>query len=550
MMKLLLVSANPRSAFQLLLETHFALTLCPDLNAALALCLSLQPALLLTDSVLTDGDGFELCRSIRRHPELPQTRVVVITENFLTEEDHTHSLRVGASRLLARSIAPDLLLQALTEVAQEPGAPLPEPAGTPEHWRYLQSSRLRIAAEYKATQTRKNLLKAQIDEYQKNQNQLEQSLRHAQRLSAIGAISSGVAHDFNNILCGIIGLSEIGLRMSAQAPYCHRNFEDIRTASHRAANLVRAILSFSRRQEQPRGPIFPSQALTEVLAMLRATIPSFIEIAEDISGTPAQILGEISQFQQILTNLVLNAAHAIGNRNGRIAVKIHLAIPPAWHLERLPKLHKKPYICLEVVDNGSGIEPGNLERIFEPFYTTKPSGQGTGLGLWVTRGIVESWDGTMTVDSSLGAGTTFSLYFPQAHESSESMAFHIPSLPVGHGQRILFVDEEALLGSVMTQSLVAFGYIPTAVQSAEAAMEQVQSHEFDAVLTDLNMPGMNGIDLARALWKIKPQLPILLTTGHIDHMDEAMAQSLGFRTLLPKPFDSRTLAQTLHTVLG
>ena len=550
MMKLLFVSPNLPSELQLLLESQFSFTLCPDLNSALALAPSLKPNLTIIECLLPDGDGFELCRTLRSLPGLLETKVVLITDTFLASEDHLQAVRVGASRLFSRYTDPALFVQALFALSDEGATPAPVPRGTPEEWAYLSESRLRIAQENESVYTRKQLLKEQIDEYQENQNQLEQRLRHAQRLSAIGTISSGVAHDFNNILCGILGLAEIGLRVSTDAPACHRNFEDIRTASHRAANLVRAILSFSRRQEQPRGPIFPSFALTEVLAMLRATIPSFIEISEDISGTPAQILGEISQFQQILTNLVLNGAHAIGGRNGKITVRIQVEAPSAIHLKRLPKLHRKSYICLQVSDDGSGIQPENLERIFEPFFTTKPSGQGTGLGLWVTRGIVESWDGTMTVDSTPGSGTTFSIYFPQAHEAMETAAFTPPSLPMGDGQKILFVDEDPLLGSVVTQSLISFGYVPTVANSAEVAIRKVQNHEYDAVLTDLNMPGMNGIDLARTLWKFKPHLPILLTTGHTDHMDESIAQSLGFRTLLPKPFDSKALAQTLHTVLG
>ncbi|MEK0447676.1 MAG: hypothetical protein RLZZ399_2997, partial [Verrucomicrobiota bacterium] len=408
---------------------------------------------------------------------------------------------------------------------------------------------LRFAQENQLLHARQQALRSQIQQHQENQRLLEQRLRHAQRLGAIGTLSSGVAHDFNNILCGIIGLSEIGLRIASCSPECTRSFEDIRTASQRAASLVRAMLSFSRRQEQPKGPIYPSHALAEALTMLRATIPSFIRLEEQTPETPTAILGEISQFQQIVTNLVLNAWHSIGTQPGQIRLRIQLQLPPEKHLLKLPHLQKTQHVCVEISDTGSGIPPENLDRIFDPFFTTKPAAQGTGLGLWVSRGIVESWNGGMTVESTVGKGTTFFLYFPEA---SASLHPHSDSAPLpkrGNGQKILFVEEEKLLASTVQHSLASFGYQPTVVTTAEEAIHQARSGTFDAAFTDLTMRGGGGLELAKSLWDLHPHLPIILTTGHTDAMDESMAQSIGFCALLPKPFDSLSLIRTLQAIL-
>ncbi|MEY5024875.1 MAG: hypothetical protein RLZZ244_403 [Verrucomicrobiota bacterium] len=547
-MQLLLVDPTPAPGLVVSLQEHFTLTSCADPSSALILAAKLQPDWVLSEVILPEGDGFTLCRTLRTLPGLKRTRVVLISDILFSPEDQLQAQRVGASRLFSRHLDPELIAKSLaSSLPSDP--PEAQPEGTPAEWAYLRETNRRIVREHRTLHARLQALRTQIQDYQENQRQLEQRLRHAQRLGSIGILSSGAAHDFNNILCGIIGLSEIGLRSPSADAEAQRNFEDIRTASHRASHLVRSLLSFSRKQEQPRGPICPALALAEALLMLRATIPSYIELAEDIQAPDSHILGEISQFQQIITNLILNAWHAIGNKSGRILLQIRLAPPSDSHLHRLPQLQKKPYLCLRVSDTGSGITPENLDRIFEPFFTTKPSDQGSGLGLWVSRGIVDSWDGSMTVDSAPGSGTTFTLYFPEVSSHSSDSYAPNPSIPTGQGQKILFVDEEELLGSLVTQCLSSFGYQPTIAHNAEEAVQQVISQQFDAVLTDLTMPGLSGIELAQALWKLNPHLPILLTTGHTDKMDEATAQSLGFKKLLPKPFDSRTLIQTLHNVL-
>ncbi|MEI6713430.1 MAG: ATP-binding protein [Verrucomicrobiota bacterium] len=404
-MNLLFVSPFPPSELHATLSSLFRLTLCPDQLTAIAIAENIRPSFIIIETLLPDGDGFSLTRTFSALPRLATTPVLLLSHQPPTVQLEHMAAESGAATILSRDADAKVVESTLRAlIADHNSRCVNSPTGR-------STDQLPIEEQNVA-------LRKELAEYQAKLHQLESHLRHAQRLSAIGTISSGVAHDFNNILCGILCLSDIGLRAAQSYPDCYRNFQDIRTATNRASNLVRAIVSFSKRQEQPKGPFYPSEALIESLVMLRATIPSFVEIAETVLAPTATILGEISQFQQILTNLVLNARYAIGNKSGRIEVRIDLRPLSPAHKQQLPHSEDKKLVCLQVIDDGSGIAPEHLEHICEPFFTTKPASQGTGLGLWVTRRIVESWDGMMFIDSKLNEGTTFSIYFPPAPKAA------------------------------------------------------------------------------------------------------------------------------------
>ena len=406
-MQSLFVSQNPPSALRGPLEAISSVTLCPDSQTALELAQSLKPTLVLADTRLFDEDGFELCRSLRHLPELAQSHVLLLDCNNLAGNDFDRARQVGASELLPRSISEAQFQEILQNVLRQPPPPLPLRHRSPEDWTALE------AALAEATRQNESL-QARLEESRATQAFLKNRLGHAQRLGALGMIASGFAHDFNNILTGILGLSELGLRSLQNPEACRRNFEDLRTAGLRAARIVQAILSACRQEQPTVGPICPKEALAETLLLLRTTLPPSVRVLEEISPAPLRIIGETSLFQQILMNLILNAWHALGDRPGVIRVRIDSEVPASRHLSTCPQLQKKPFVCVQVIDSGSGIAPENLEHIFDPFFTTKPSGEGTGLGLWVARGIVDSWHGALTVDSILGQGSTFSLYLPHA----------------------------------------------------------------------------------------------------------------------------------------
>lgn len=404
-MKTLFVSQDPPAAFLAVLNTLSEVILCPDRETALDLATTLKPSLILTDAVLFQDDGFELCRTIRSTKSLSLSHVVILTSTPPSQKQTERTHRAGATRLIAKTMAPEKLPSLFAEIKSAPVPQSPSANKSPEDFETLRACLLEANRQ-------NQILQEHLEETRRNQDQLEARLRHAQRLGAIGMISSGFAHDFNNILTGILGLSELGLRSFADPKACLHNFEDILTAGQRASRIVRAILSFCRQEQPSLGPLCPRDALAETLILLRTTIPPSIRIVQDICEEPVRIIGETSLFQQILMNLLLNAWHSIAEPTGTIRVQMDWRTPSNRHLQRCPQLQARRYLCIQVNDTGSGIAPENLEHIFDPFFTTKAAGQGTGLGLWVARGIVESWHGAMTVESTLGQGSSFYLYFP------------------------------------------------------------------------------------------------------------------------------------------
>jgi signal transduction histidine kinase len=406
-MQTLFVSQNPPPALLLPLQDRFAVTLCPDSSSALELAQSLQPRFVLSETHLFDEDGFELCQQLRHLPALAHSHVLLLGSENPDPEQLQRARRSGATQLLPRSIPQTDFLNLLDTLLRLPPPEPPTAIRSPEDWNHLQSA---LQAATRENQTLKN----RLEEARTVQDQLEGRLRHAQRLGALGMIASGFAHDFNNILTGILGLSELGLRSHQNPDASRRNFEDIRIAGHRASRIVQAILCACRQEQPTLSPLCPKIALQETLTILRTAFPPSVRVLEEISASPLRIVGEMTLLQQILMNLLLNAWHALGDQPGTIRIRLESQNPSSRHLQRCPQLLEKPYVCFQVIDSGSGIAPENLEHIFDPFFTTKTAGQGTGLGLWVARGIVDSWFGALTVESSLGHGSTFSLYLPHA----------------------------------------------------------------------------------------------------------------------------------------
>ncbi|MBD3306666.1 response regulator [candidate division KSB3 bacterium] len=386
---------------------------------------------------------------------------------------------------------------------------------------------------------------------EEERRQLETQLRQSQRLEAIGILAGGIAHDFNNILGTILGYTELLLNECAENRRQKEYLDQIALAGERATDLVQQILTFSRAQEQPQlTPINIAPIIREVLKMIRATIPTNIEIRQSLNGDCPPILADATQIHQMLVNLCTNASHAMRERGGILEVKweeVSLTLSQAQRLG----LSEGNYLKLIVEDTGCGMPIDVQEHIFEPFYTTKAVGEGAGLGLSVVHGIVKGHHGVITVESEPGQGTVFQVLFPITERTivqPPSASVEKATLGKGH---ILIVDDEPALVTLYELALTQLGYqVTTFTQSAEALQAfQTQPDQFDAVFTDQAMPNITGVQLSQELLRIRPDILIVLTTGHSDVVSETDALALGICRFLKKPVKIGVLAQTIGDLL-
>jgi len=383
---------------------------------------------------------------------------------------------------------------------------------------------------------------------------LESQLRQSQKMEALGTLAGGIAHDFNNVLAAIAGNAKLAI---ADLPANHPaqpSLAEIEKSGRRASNLVRQILAFSRQEEPDRRPIDLRPVVEDALALLRATLPAMIEIRTQFASELPLVSADATQIHQVIMNLGTNAAHAIGGRAGLIEVRLDaVALTPELASASLA-LPEGRYVRLSLMDDGCGMDAATLERIFEPFFTTKARGEGTGLGLPVVHGIVQSHEGAITAYSALGKGTTFHVYFP-AVEVDAALALPRPVATEsvrGEGERVLYVDDEEALVFLAERVLKRLGYRVSAYTDPAAALEAFRARpdDFDVVVTDLSMPEMSGRDLARGLLQIRPDVPIVLTSGYVRSEDVESAKQLGIRDVLLKPNTVEDLGKVLHALLG
>jgi PAS domain S-box-containing protein len=386
----------------------------------------------------------------------------------------------------------------------------------------------------------------------RQQHELEEQLRQAQKLEALGTLAGGIAHDFNNILGSVMSFAEL-----AKLDYPHdlglqETLNQILTASDRAATLVRQILSFSRRQKEVRNNLQLAPIVKEALSLLRASLPATISIEQAITEPVADVLANPTQVHQIVMNLCTNAAHAMKGKQGKLSVtlsEIDLragAVPPHVALE------PGRYVRMTIADTGHGMDSTTVRRIFEPFFTTKGAGEGTGLGLSVVHGIVKEYGGAITVDSAVGQGTTFAIYLPTATTRIESASQTETSIRSGHGERVLLVDDEELLGVALAKMMEHLGYAPARFRSPNAALAEFRRDpsSFHALVTDYTMPELTGLELARAVRAIRPDLPVIMTSGSSGGIAEGDLTGLAVSAKLSKPMSYAVLASALARALA
>jgi PAS domain S-box-containing protein len=363
----------------------------------------------------------------------------------------------------------------------------------------------------------------------------ESQLRQAQKMESVGTLAGGIAHDFNNILGALIGNVELALENAAAGASTVPQLQEIRKAGSRARTLVRQILTFSRHepQELVTQPLQP--VIEETHRLLRATLPAGVDLELSLPHAAVQVHADATQVQQVLMNLCTNAWHALQGGSGHIRIGLDTVELADGDAHRLPPGR---YAHVWVSDTGCGMDAATRERIFEPFYTTKPVGQGTGLGLSVAHGIVVAHHGAIDVDSRVGEGTTFHLYFPVAQpQPGDGEAPHAAAAGArGHGEHVVYVDDDETMVVMVEHMLQRAGYRVSAFHSAQEAIDAVRQapRDYDFVVTDFNMPECSGLDVAHALAGIRPDLPVAISSGYITPELRAQAREVGVRGLLEK----------------
>lgn len=395
-------------------------------------------------------------------------------------------------------------------------------------------------------------VQAQAREARQAQARLETQLGQNHKLVAIGTLAGGIAHDFNNMLSAILGFTELAIEDTLpEAPVQH-HLQQVLTAGRRAKDLVQQILDFCHQHQPQRQPIQLQVLLKEALKLLRASLPTSIDIRTSIDAHAAPIIADPTQIHQVLVNLCTNAEHAMRPHGGMLTVSLQPVTVDAALAASQPTLRPGPYVQVSIQDTGHGMAPEIQAHIFEPFFTTKEASEGTGMGLAMVHRIVVHHGGTITVESQPGKGATFTVYLPCHQHTVCPATSHEEAVPPGHHERILFVDDEPVLTHLGQAMLERLGYETVVRSSSREALDifRTMPYQFDLVITDQTMPHMTGEVLVRELRRIRSDIPVILCTGFSHTMTSEKARIMGIDALLHKPLVSRDLGLAIQRVLA
>ena len=392
---------------------------------------------------------------------------------------------------------------------------------------------------------------SELKSAQEEREQLRTQLIQAQKMEAIGTLAGGIAHDFNNILGAIIGYAEMALYDTRQDTMEHYNIDQVLKAGHRAKDLVKQILAFSRKSEQNKQIISLAPIIKEALTLLRASLPTTIEIKQHIESNLDAIYADPTQIHQVMMNLCTNAGHAMADTAGVLRVSLQNVDLGASEAALYTDLSAGPYVKLSISDTGHGMDRSTMDRIFDPYFTTKAQDKGTGMGLAVVHGIVKGHGGTIQVDSVPEQGSRFDILFPIMEKQTVSETEELKALPTGR-EFIMLVDDEDSLIDLGKNMLKKLGYrIETWTRPVEALDAfRADPHKFDLVISDMTMPNMTGDILSSELRQIRADVPIIICTGYSERINEQRAEELGIQGLIMKPFTIRRLAKTVRKALG
>jgi signal transduction histidine kinase len=482
----------------------------------------------ITDIILPKVPGVDLLKIIRDTD--PDVQVIMMTGEP-TVESATASLRAGAFDYLYKPISKATVLATVRNALDT---------------KAIDDEKKQVDQQNRMYQ---ELLEHLVEERTAELKKTHAQLLHAQKMEALGTLAGGIAHDFNNILAVIIGFSEIVIDELSDNPELKDDVKEIHIAGQRAKSLVRQILTFARKTDTERKPLQASLFIKEGLKMLRATIQTTIEIKPKIESK-ALIMGDPVHLNQIIMNLCTNAAHAMEDEGGVLEVSLTQEEIKTPLVSRGVRLPVGKYLKLAISDTGTGISPKVIDSIFEPYFSTKQIGEGTGLGLSVVHGIVTSYNGLITVDSEFNIGSTFTVFLPVLKQTSEQIELEEKELPTGN-EKILFVDDEASITKMADKMLARLGYQITTCQNGPEAIALIKSNPtaFDLAITDMTMPGMTGDKLAQELMNIRSDIPVIVCTGYSKKISEESILEIGVKALVMKPFKKDILAHTIRDVL-
>jgi PAS domain S-box-containing protein len=382
-----------------------------------------------------------------------------------------------------------------------------------------------------------------------NEVRIEKQMRQSQKMESLGTLAGGIAHDLNNILMPIVLNAELLLeQLSEDAPY-RAALEKILNAAHRGRDLVKQVVTFSRRGEQERSPLLLTPLIKEALALVRASLPADIEVKCLLENTDKMVDANPSQIHQVLLNLCSNAADAIGSRRGSIEIRLEETLLNQ-NTAGQHSLKPGPHLRLSVTDDGSGIDPSLINRIFEPFFTTKSPGEGTGMGLAMVHGIITHHKGAIDVISTLGEGSAFHVYLPCVKTEDPVAGPLDDGIPRGEGH-ILVVDDDLNIKEAVTDVLEGLGYTVEGESDPKSALKRFRAapNRYDLVLTDQTMRGIKGMALAEMILRIRPGTPVIICSGHIDYVDQDKMEQQGVLNILLKPVTRGELARAVSRAL-
>jgi PAS domain S-box-containing protein len=385
---------------------------------------------------------------------------------------------------------------------------------------------------------------------EQEQARLEEQLRQSQKMEALGRLAGGIAHDFNNILGAIVGYAEL-VREETKSAEVVADVDEVLRAAARGKDLVERILRFSRRQDVVPRPMDLGQVVREVTRLLRATLPASIDIRLGLNPTTPRVMADATSVHQVLMNLATNASHAMES-GGVLDIDLQPFQVRDSFARANPGLREGQHVLLSVRDTGHGMDEATKARAFEPFFSTKAPGGGSGLGLALVHGILRDHGGTAWLESSVGEGTTVSCLFPAIESETPEELAQAKPVPRGHGEHILLLDDEPTLTAVGERRLQALGYEVTTFTDPKEALAGFRAapEQFDLVMTDFSMPNMDGMQFARHVSALRRDIPILLVTGYMDEFPDSTIAAAGISKVLSKPMTLATLGENVATLLA